>query len=869
MRWLRVFAARLRGLVRRDVVAGEIHDELRFHVDARVEQYEREGLTRDEATRKARHRVGNIAVHQDRGYDIRGGGFMETIWQDVRYSVRLLARQRGFTLVAILTLALGIGASTAIFSVIDAAMLRPLPYPQPEALVRVTVELTGSDGRTSRMGPSYADLERWQQAGVFSAIATWHNVIFGRIVDGDEPERITAGEMSLDYLKVFATAPMLGRGFTADDMVPGAPPVILLGYRYWQSHLGGDPQVVGRSLRFDDGPATIIGVLPARLEHGIPVWRPVQIPDPDMRGTGRETDARLLSGITADEAGQRLTAMTPALAGRDGQPLKLIVRVTSMLDEARAEYRTTVNILTGAVGLILLIACVNVAGLLLARGATRQAELAVRASIGAGRGRLIRQLLTESVVLSVAGGTVGLLVAWLTLDALVANIPLALSADAPAELNLRVMAATIGLTVLTGLIFGLAPAFRLSRVRFSTALARGGRRHGSALTKRGGQTLIGAEVALAVVLVAGAGLMIRSFARIAAVDLGFNPDAFHTMKVTPLSQDPSTHTQYYLALLRTLRQVPGISAAGAIDNVPLGGSGTFTTFVVDGKSSPSKVDQILPGYFDAIGQPLLQGAPPTDADYASGRNLMTVTDGIARKWFPDGHVIGRQVIYKVGQDEQTWEVGAVVANIRGNGPTRDTDAGVYTLFRPTAASVKRSRGLVVVVRTNGGAGQIADTLRRAAAAVGPRVLVEQVQSGGDLFSQEVLRPRQRTVLLSLLGGLGLVLALVGVFGMTAYAVARRTQEIGVRIAFGARTNQVVGTMVRDSAWPIAIGTLVGLAGAAVATKLIASFLFQTAPTDPGTFTGVAVTLILAGCLAAWIPARRAARVDPVTALRVD
>ena len=240
---------------------------------------------------------------------------METIWQDVRYSVRLLARQRGFALVAILTLALGIGASTAIFSVIDAAMLRPLPYPQPEQLVRINIEITGSDGRTDRYGPSYNDLLRWQQAGAFSAIATWRNVIFGRIVDGEQPERITAGEMSLDYLKVFATAPILGRGFTTDDMVPGAPPVILLGYRYWQSHFGGDQHVVGRSLKFDDGPATIIGVLPARFEASTPIWRPVQIPDPDMRATGRDTNARLLPGISADEAGQRLTAMTPPRRG--------------------------------------------------------------------------------------------------------------------------------------------------------------------------------------------------------------------------------------------------------------------------------------------------------------------------------------------------------------------------------------------------------------------------------------------------------------------------------------------------------------------------------------------------------------------------
>lgn len=865
---LRSIVARIRAIARRDVIAGEIHDELRFHVDSRVEQYEREGLTHHEATRKARGRIGNIAVHQDRGYDVRGGGMIETIWQDVRYAVRLLARQRGFALVAILTLALGIGASTAIFSVIDAAMLNPLPHPHPEQLVRLGIEFARPDGQLRRMAPSYNDMLKWQPTGLFSAQAMWRGLYPGPVVEGDQPERVTAGAATPDYLRVFGVAPIAGRAFNADDLAPGAPPVILLSYQFWRSRFGGDRSVIGQPLRFDDGSATIVGILPASFEADTSIWRPLRVEQPDQRGSGAVVVARLAAGMTAEQASQRLTAMTTIRAGPGGVT-KAAVRAESMLEYTRAGYRTTVNILAGAVGVILLIACVNVAGLLLARGATRQAELAVRASIGAGRGRLIRQLLTESVVLALAAGVIGVLVAWLSLDALVANIPLALSADAPAALNLRVLAAAVALTVVTGLLFGLVPALRLSRSSLGATLARGNRRQASTLTRRGGQLLIAAEIALAVVLAAGAGLMVRSFARVTSVDLGFELDAIVTMRVTPLSDEPATHAQYYPQLLGALRRVPGVTAVGAVDNVPLGGSGSFASFIVDGKSSGLGVERYLPGYFQAIALPATEGQLPAEADLASGRNLIVISAVAARTLFPDGSALGRQMVLEAGPDKGAWEVAAVVPNVRHDGALFDTPPQVYLPFRPSPQMSPRSKSMIIVLRTSRSIPGLADTMRKAALGVGPRILVEQIRSGDELLARDLLRPRQRTVLFTLLGGLGLVLALVGVFGMTAYAVARRTQEIGVRMAFGARAGQVVATMVRDSAWPIVLGTIAGLGGAALATQVIASFLFNTTPTDPATFAVVALALAAAGCLAAWIPARRAARVDPVTALRVE
>ncbi len=458
---------------------------------------------------------------------------MEVLIQDVRYAVRQLRRQRGTSIVQALTLALGIGASTAIFSVVDAAMLRPLPYPSPEQMVVVDVEITPPDGRPYRPTPSMADMRLWQQAdAVFSAVAGSGQAFRGRIVDGPELARIEVSQFTEAYLSMHGVTPLLGRDFTREDTEFDAPAVALLGYGYWQSRYAGRRDVIGETMRLDDGVATIVGVLPASFDAGIPLARPLRIrPDEvSLRGTGRVTVyARLRPGVTVEQASADLSARMASEPLPEGSTLPARVRVSSRLESAVSRYRTTVSIIAGAVGLILLLACVNVAALLLARGAARQSEFALRASLGAGRPRLIRQLLTENFVLALAGGGAGVFLAWLSVDALVANIPLSLPPNTPVTLNGRVLAATVTLLVPTVLFFGLAPAMSLPRVRNAPALARGGRQPGPSLTRRGSQLLIATEVALAVVLVAAAGLMLRSFARLSAVDLGFDPDGLITM----------------------------------------------------------------------------------------------------------------------------------------------------------------------------------------------------------------------------------------------------------------------------------------------------------------------------------------------------
>jgi putative ABC transport system permease protein len=798
---------------------------------------------------------------------------MDAVIQDIRYGIRHLFRQRGSSLVAIVTLALGIGASTAIFSVIDATILRPLPYPDPEQLVRLYPEEIKPDGQASSPTSSMEDMRTWQAAGdVFTSVAGWGSAFRGRITGGPSPERIRVLHFTEDYLPMHGVAPVVGRGFLRADTDPGAPLVALLGHGYWQSRYGGRREVIGETIRLDDDVATIVGVLPPWFEARMPLSIPLRIPAKEFasRGTGRVgVYGRLRPDVTIEQARERLSARMAPVTRRDGSVGEVRVAVTSRLESALSQYRTTVNVLAGAVGLILLIAGVNVAGLLLARGAARHSELAVRASLGARRGRLIRQLLTENLVLALPGGALGVLLAWLSLDVLVANIPLSLPSNSPVALNLRVLVFTVALLVPTALLFGLAPAIRLSRVRIGSVLARGSRQVGSSLSRRGSQFLIAGEVALAIVLVAGAALMVRSFMRISAVDLGFNPDGLITMEVLPLDRSPEARKDYYRALLQQVRTIPGISSAGLVDNFPLGGSTHFASVTIAGKGHGATIFEVMPGYFETIQATLKAGRLPTDADFASGFRGVVISESAARALFPEGSAVGRE-FSRGNRDKQGWTVLGVIADLRHGGPLETEDHKEPQVFFPLEPTESdRIQAMLVVMRPQGNVPGLSTQLRQIAQSVGPRVLVERIRTGNDWFRDRVITPRRRTVLLGLLGGLGVTLALVGVFGMTAYAVSRRTAEIGVRMAFGARPAQVVRTIVRDSAVPIVLGTLIGLGGAILATGVIESFLFETAPNDPATLAIVAVTLAAAGCLAALVPALRAARVDPASSLRAD
>jgi putative ABC transport system permease protein len=864
--WLRILRDRLRALFWRDGVTDEIQEEIQFHLDARVTEHERRGMPAAEARREARRRFGNPSVIHDRGYDVRGGGLMESVIQDVRFGVRLLVKQRGFSLVALATLALGIGATTAIFCVVDAALIRPLPYAHPEQLIRVGLVNPARPERTQ--ATSLVDMDDWRpMTHVFSQMGTGRSET-AIVLDGADPERVVVNRVTADYLPMYGLTPLLGRAITVDDERLEAAPIVVLGYQYWQSHYHGDTGVVGRQMHFADDTAVIAGVIAdthARRQDSL--FRPLQA-TPERRAARQYAAwGRLRDGVTIPQAQRELDALAARLERERPENKGLGVRLSSELDRTTRANRTTVNVLAGAVGFVLLIACVNVASLQLARGRTRETELAIRASIGAGRGRLVRQLLTENVILAIAGSALGVLLAWLTLDALVANIPIYLSSDV--TLNVRVLAFTTTLAVTAGVLCGLAPALKLSRQDVNPVLARGQRGVRSALSKNAGRILVAVEIAAAVLLVAGAALMLRSFERLSAVDLGFDPSRLVTLEAAPVDPTPKAFAAYYRALLDRVRALPGVTAAGATNNLPLGGS--YGAAMVSTSVNPTRqgtyVQEVLPGYFEAMGLSLRAGRVVTEQDMASGPPWVILSDKAAAQLFPGTSAVGQRVNYG-----NTWrDVIGIVGDVSHLGPESAALAQIYVPYAASEHVVMTGRAagqpLVIVVRPSGPRTAIVAALRDAARATGTPAVVRRVRLGEEWWSESELTAKQRTVLLGLLGGLGLLLALVGVFGVTSFTVARRTQEIGVRLAFGARPVDVVRTMVKDAAAPIAIGIAIGLGGAAMLTQVIATFLFQTTPRDPAAFAAVAVTLAIGATLAAWLPARRAARVDPVVALR--
>jgi putative ABC transport system permease protein len=863
---MRRLLARLRALVRRDVVAGEIRDEMQFHLQMRAEQYQRQGLTSEQARRTASRRFGNLALMQDRGYDVRGGGVMETILQDIRYGARLLIKDRSFSIVAIVTLALAIGPSTALFSVMDAALLRPLPYPHPEQLVDVLVRESRA-GQNVGLVPSLGDIRAWrQQARSIAHVGAGRVTGFvPRIVDAGTPERLVVGDVSEDFLDVFGIRALAGRTIQQDDLREGTPLVAVLGHAYWVSHFGAAPDVLGRVIRVDNAPATIVGVLPPGFYRETAVWVPSQVPTARIfaRGSGTPVNARLRPGVTLTDAERELAEIGRNIPTSPGHGNLVAVQLTSMYEEETSGSRKTLGTLVSAVSLILLIACVNVAALLLARGAIRQPELAVRGSIGASRPRLVRQLLTENLLLSCASGLLGVLLAWGSLDAIVALLPLSLPSNSQPKIDIAVLGFAAGLSILSSLLFGLVPAIRTSRAQVGPQLAKAGRRHGSALSRRAGQLLIGAQVALAVVLLAAAGLMVRSFARLTSVDIGFDPGGVLTMEVEPLERTPVVRYQYYPALLTKIREIPQIAVAGAIDFLPLR-DGYSVAFTKGQPGTMLVMKHVLPGYFEAIGQRLQAGRLPAEEDRAAAENVAVINEAAASTLFRGSSAVGRVLETVNGLPSR---IIGVVADVKLHGPEWPAKPEVYFLY--TRQGSQPAWPLRIVFRPRPGASVPADRLRQAVESVGPKVLLGRIRPASDDLSQTMITPRHRTLLLTLLGGLGLLLTLVGIFSMTAYAVARRTQEIGVRMAFGARAADVVRTMIREAAWPALLGLLGGVLGAMYATRIVASFLFQTTPHDPVTLGAVAGLMAAAALLAAWIPARRAARVDPIVALRAE
>ena len=805
---------------------------------------------------------------------------MERLWKDIRFGLRTLLRNPATSAVALLALALGIGANTAIFSVVNGLLLDPLPYEDPEDLVMVW-ESNPQAGfpRFSVSPPNLADWQKENQ--VFEGLSPL-NQARPNMTGGDEPEVVRAEQVSPAFFKIMRSEPTLGRGFRPEEANPGSGQVVVLTHGFWQRRFGGEESVLNSTITLDGQPYTVIGVAPEELVF--PPDRDVYMPlamnyyEPPRGAHFLAVIGRLKEGVTLERAQAEMKTIAARLEAQfpdsnTGWSTE-VVRLRDLLVE---NIRPALLILLVAVGFVLLIACANVANLLLARVAAREREIAVRAALGADRGRLVSQMITETVILFLAGGVLGLLLAYWATRALVALNPDALPQGPEIGIDGRVLAFTFAVAILTGLLCGLVPAFSALGGRLYDALKEGGR--GMAAGNRGKvmrNVLVLVEVAIALVLLVGAGLLIRSFNQLQQVDPGFKPEGVLTMNVAlPPSKypDPPRQAIFVWNLLERLRAVSGVEHAATIFPLPLGGEGFVLAYAVQGRPAPppnqelsSHVRVISPDYFQAAGVTLLQGRVFTPQDDYRTAPVVIVNRKMAESVWPGESPLEKRITFDdPSNPEARWmTVVGVVADVRHAGLGQDTTSEAYWPHFQNPQSA-----LTVMVRTKGDPQSLVGPVRDAIKEIDPEQPVDQVRTLEDVVSSALSESRFRTVLLAIFAAVALVLASVGVYGVISYSVAQRTHEIGVRMALGARRGEVLGMVVRQGMALVAIGVAVGLAGAWVLSRYLSSQVYEVSTTDPLTFILVPVVLLAVALVANLLPARRATRVDPLEALRYE
>jgi putative ABC transport system permease protein len=820
---------------------------------------------------------------------------MTGLRQDLRYALRGLRQRPAFTLVAVLTLALGIGANTAIFSVVNGVLLRALPYDRPERLAMIWGHRT-QEPQAELSVPELWDFR--ERTHAFAAVAAFSDGNINLTGSG-MPERIRAGYITANAPGLLGVTPALGRGFTAEEDLPGGPPAVLLGDGLWRRRFGADPGVIGRVLTLDDTPTTVVGVMPPGFQlpshyAGAPreMWAPMQLDPAINRGVRGwhflEVIGRLRDGVTLDAASaETATLMRGMLATYPMEYTPEFTGSATPVDqEVVGNVRPALLVLLGAVALLLLIACANVAGLLLARSEARQREIALRTALGAGRSRLVRQLLTESLLLAAAGGLVGLLLAVWGVQGLVLAAPPSVPRLDAVGIDLRVLGYTLGVTLVTGILFGLAPALHAVRSDLTGALTDGGRagttgRH----RQRVRQGLVMGQVAVALVLVTGAGLLVQSFFRLRQVDPGFVPEHLLTARVelSPVRyQANDVKRRFYDNLLQRLRAMPGVRSAASARALPMTGRleiGDWS-FVLEGQAAspplptdwhPADWQVVSPGYFATMGIPVLQGRDFTESDRLGAPGALIVNRTLARQVWPNGDALGRRVLLGGGGADSVWRtVVGVVGDVRHRGLTASPRPEMFLPYAQFPAGTGTAPpSMHVVLRTQGDPAALASALGAAVAAIDPDVPLSAVQTMEGAMGSWAAERRLVMLLVSGFALVALVLGSVGIYGVMAHVVAQREREIGVRMALGALPGQILRLVVSQSAWLVGAGIVAGTIGALAVTRVLAGLLFQVRPTDPLTFLGTAFVLILAAAGATLVPALRAVRTDPAHALRSD
>jgi putative ABC transport system permease protein len=802
---------------------------------------------------------------------------MTSLLQDARYALRLLARAPGFAVVAVLTLALGIGANTAIFTVVNALLLRPLPYGEPDRLVMVWQDLRGRGGPHDEWATpgNYAD---WRLAkDVFEDVAVisgWRPTLTG----GAEPEPIPGERVSHEYFSVLGISPVQGRSFQQSDDVPNAPPVAMMSYGLWQRRFGGDPAIVGSAVTLGGEPHQIIGIVPPGFRPIVTadaqIWRPLRLntATPSRGAVVLRAVAKLPAGVPLERA----QASADVLAARLEQQYpqfneKTRFNLTPLHDRVVGDIRPGLLALLGAVAFVLLIACANIANLLLARGSARGRELAVRLALGAGRRRVVRQLLTESVILALMGGIAGVMLGTWAVDALVAAAPENAPRVSEIALDPRVLGFAALLTIVTGVLFGLAPAFQAARGELTGALNDRGRGNTGTAGRNVRSALVTAEVALAMILLTGAGLLLQTFIKLQSADLGFKPDNLIAGFVNPPAaagyNSPEKHLAFYDRVFENAQALPGVQNVAMASVLPLSGD-SDTSFSIEGAPAPRSQSEtpvtwyrlVSASYFDTMGVAIKRGRSfqPREAT-----PLVVVNETFARTYFPGTEALGRRI--RLGGPDDPWFTIVGIAGdvkIRGarEGPRVETYVPYWQMTEP---------GMWIIGKAASNPEALTAPLKQAVYSVDRNVPVAGVTTLAGMVGDSIEQPRFFAMLASAFAALALTLAAIGIYGVMSYAVSQRTGEIGVRMALGASPSEVFALVVGDGLKLAAVGVVLGLAGSYFVARWLTTLLFGVLPGDPVTFAATSVALLAIAAAACLLPASRATRVDPMVALRSE
>jgi predicted permease len=874
---------RLRALFFKSKMEDELQVELQFHLEREIEENIIRGMTPEEARLAALRNFGGVERVKEESRDVRGVRLLEEVWQDLRYGARMLRKQPGFTLIAVVTLALGIGANTAIFSVVNAVLLRPLPYPESDQLV----SLAERSPQFNRNFIAYPNLLDWRaQNHVFEQIAVFRSMNFTLTGNG-EPERVIGGQVSAELFSALRVNAAVGRTFLPEEDKPGGNPVVVLSYGLWQRRFDADSSLIGKSVALNGRSCLVVGVMPAGFQfpNRAELWAPLgqTLADPDWMHRGNHQGiygvARLKPGVTLAQARAEMETIAVRLeqqypATNQGNR----VAVNSLLEETVQDVRRALMVLLATSGFVLLIACANIANLLLSRAATRQKEMAIRSALGAGRWRLLRQLLVESVLLALCGGGLGLWLASRGVEWILAINPSGPNVIPRAQeigLDWQVVIFTTTISMLTGLLFGLAPAVQASKLALSETLKdsnRGATGGPSQHRLRG--ALVSVEVALSLMLLIGAGLMLKSFYQLQHVHPGFQSEHLLTLRLAlPPAKYPTNQqiANFYQQLLERLNALPGVQSAGAATWMPLVGGGSNSPLLVEGQAEPkpgeaptADISLITPDYFRLMGIELQRGRAFTAQDQQDAPPVVIVDEATAQRHWPNADALGKRIRLGSNNPNVPWlTVVGVARRVKLYGLARDSNPA--QVYRPFLASPWAAA--TIGVRATVDPASLTAAVRQEVLSLDRDLPIFNVRTMEQVLANSVASFRQNTLLLGLFATVAFVLAAVGIYGVLAYDVAQRTHEIGVRLALGAQARDVLMLVVGRGMTFALIGAGLGLAGAFALTRLLKTLLFGVSATDPWTFTSIAALLLAVALLACWLPARRATKVDPLIALR--